>query len=223
MKKSKFYIVVTVILLNILAFGCGKDKTVVNLSDESKTSGNVLSGDEIDTEQKQNSNDEKSDDSDSKLYIYVSGAVKNPGVYCVSSETRVYQVIELAGGMTEKACKDYLNLAEKVYDGQQIKVITKSQYKQLQTASGNVNETKASGDNSDSQGSVTGGDSLQVNINKATVQELTSLPGIGETKAKAIVTYREEQGSFSTIEDIKNVSGIGDSTFANIKAMITVN
>lgn len=144
------------------------------------------------------------------IYVYLSGEVESPGVYKLENEARLYQAIELAGGMTKNAQKEYLNLAETVYDGQQIHILSKKEYKKSQEQDTDIVQ------NTDS-------DNALININTATPEELQSLSGIGETRAKAIIEYREKNGKFQTIEDIKNVSGIGDSTFENIQNDITVN
>lgn len=144
------------------------------------------------------------------IYVYLSGEVESPGVYKLENEARLYQAIELAGGMTKNAQKEYLNLAETVYDGQQINILSKKEYKKSQEQDTDIVQ------NTDS-------DNALININTATPEELQSLSGIGETRAKAIIEYREKNGKFQTIEDIKNVSGIGDSTFENIQNDITVN
>lgn len=144
------------------------------------------------------------------IYVYLSGEVESPGVYKLENEARLYQAIELAGGMTKNAQKEYLNLAETVYDGQQIHILSKKEYKKSQEQDTDIVQ------NTDS-------DNALININTATPEELQSLSGVGETRAKAIIEYREKNGKFQTIEDIKNVSGIGDSTFENIQNDITVN
>ena len=131
-------------------------------------------------------------------------------VYKLENEARLYQAIELAGGMTKNAQKEYLKLAETVYDGHQIHILSKKEYKKSQEQDTDIVQ------NTDS-------DNALININTATPEELQSLSGVGETRAKAIIEYREKNGKFQTIEDIKNVSGIGDSTFENIQNDITVN
>lgn len=145
-----------------------------------------------------------------QIYVYLSGEVESPGVYELENEARLYQAIELAGGMTKNAQKEYLNLAETVYDGQQIHIMSKKEYKNTQEQKTDIVQ------NIDS-------DNALIDINSATPEELQSLSGIGETRAKAIIEYRQKNGKFQTIEDIKNVSGIGDSTFENIQNDITVN
>ena len=119
----------------------------------------------------------------------------------------------MAGGLTKKAKQDLLNLAETVIDGQKIHVMSKKEYKRQNSVDDEDTKDGSSNDGSDDL----------VNINTASESQLTKLPGIGPSKAAAIVAYREENGMFSSVENIKNVSGIGDATFSNIESMITVN
>lgn len=139
------------------------------------------------------------------ICVYITGHVKNPGVYEISEGTRLYQLVELAGGFTEEAAEDYLNLAACVRDGDKITVYSKE-------------ETEDAGisDSMDSSRE------LCVNINTADKETLMTLPGIGESKADAILRYREENGSFSSIEDIMNISGIKQGAFDKIKDLITI-
>ena len=112
--------------------------------------------------------------------------------------------------MTKAAKKDYINQAETVADSHNINIITKKQYKKLIS-----NEKNQNNDNKTGSG--------KININSADVAELTGLSGIGEAKAKAIIQYRNENGNFTNIEDIKKVSGIGDALFKKISNEITAN
>ncbi len=141
---------------------------------------------------------------DRSIYAYVCGAVANPDVYRLDEGTRIYEAIELAGGCIDGADMTSLNLADKIADGQ--KVYVPMEGEAVTVSSGNV---------SDAAGS-------KININTATVSELTSLPGIGESRANDIVNYRTKNGFFGTIEDIKNVSGIKDAAFEKIKDYIKV-
>ena len=144
------------------------------------------------------------------IFVDIDGAVKNPGVYKVSEGTRLFQVIDLAGGLTEDASTDSLNRAEAVYDGQKITVYSSDTEGYSQDdMGGGVPAEKG----------ITGG---KVNINTADSVTLQTIPGIGPSKAARIIEYRESQGRFKKIDDIKNVTGIGDMTFENIKDYITV-
>lgn len=145
-----------------------------------------------------------------EIFVDIDGAVNKPGVYKVSEGTRLFQVIELAGGLTDGASTQSLNRAEAVYDGQKITVYSSDTegYSQDDT-DGGVPAEKG----------ITGG---KVNINTADSVTLQTIPGIGPSKAARIIEYRESQGRFKKIDDIKNVTGIGDMTFENIKGYITV-
>ena len=130
--------------------------------------------------------------------VYVCGEVNDPGVYHLPNKSRVCDAIESAGGMTDDAGRDFWNLASEVYDGQMIYVPTKEEVE-----SGSV--PKQDTENTD----VSSGDSSKININTASKEELMTLAGIGESKADNIIKYRQENGSFSAVEDLTNVSGIG--------------
>ena len=132
----------------------------------------------------------------------IDGAIKNPGVYKVSEGTRLFQVIELAGGLKENASTESLNRAETLYDGQKITIYSTD----TQNYEESPNDTKNG----------------RVNINTADSITLQTIPGIGPSKAERIIDYRNTEGKFKKIEDIKNVTGIGDATFENIKDYITV-
>ena len=144
------------------------------------------------------------------IFVYVCGAVVNEGVYELEAGSRVYEAIDSAGGMTEEAAGEYLNLAEMVSDGERIYVPTEEELDE-----GSIS-ISIPGDSSEES---TGG---LVNINTASADQLMTLSGIGEKKAEDIISYRNSNGNFGSIEDIKNVSGIGDSTFEAIKDSITV-
>ena len=142
------------------------------------------------------------------------GIIKsNPGVGYYIVSTRVpfkHNIFLLFNEFNEFKEDIYNSFMETVYDGQQIHILSKKEYKKSQEQDTDIVQ------NTDS-------DNALININTATPEELQSLSGVGETRAKAIIEYREKNGKFQTIEDIKNVSGIGDSTFENIQNDITVN
>lgn len=144
------------------------------------------------------------------ICIYVCGAVENPGVYELQPDARLYQAIEAAGGMLDMAAFSYLNQAELLADGQKVYVPTEEE---MQARAELPEET------AEAAGSAAAG---LVNINTASKEELMILPGIGESKASNIVAYRENNGSFKKIEDIKNISGIGEATFEKLKALICI-
>lgn len=184
------------------------------------------------------------------FYIEVKGAVKKPGVYLVNSNNIVDDVIKLAEGFTKKAYTKNINLSKKVSNELVIYVYTESEYKKLNekeqviikeecicpsyeitdcTNSGNslvVPDSNITNDNDitidieDKEENNSSTNSL-ININTAPLEELMTLSGVGESKAKAIIAYREKT-KFNSIDEIKNVSGIGEAAFEKIKDNITV-
>lgn len=142
------------------------------------------------------------------IFVHVCGAVKKPDVYKLKEGTRIVEAIRLAGGLTKNAAGDLINQAAILTDGQQLYIPT-------------VNEAGDSGrNNSTSSGTI---QSDKVNINTANEEELMTLTGIGEAKAKSIIDYRQANGGFKNIEDIKNIDGIKESVFNKISDKITVN
>lgn len=143
------------------------------------------------------------------IKVYVTGEVKNQGVIELEQGSRIVDAIEKAGGQTEEANLKNVNLAYELEDGQKIYIPNKSEE--------NTNEITDDG--------ITGIDSKEndtININKADEKELQELNGIGESLASSIIKYREDNGKFKNIEDLKNVPGIGESKFSNIKEKIKV-
>lgn len=141
------------------------------------------------------------EEEESLVYVYVCGQVVSPGVYELSEDARVKDAIEVAGGMTEAAALTYLNQAEHLKDGQKIYVPTSEEIEREEQASA------ADG---------------KVNLNTAQLQELMTLSGVGESKAQAIIQYRETQGAFTSIEDIMKIDGIKEGVFNRIKDKIKV-
>jgi len=140
-----------------------------------------------------------------KVYIHICGAVKKPGVYAFKKEPRVVEVVKKAGGFTKKADKTSINQAQIVGDGTQL-VISKKTKKTKEEQPIGSDSTQAD----------------KVNINTASQQELMTLSGIGESKADAIISYRESNGAFRKTEDIMNIPGIKEGVFSKIKESITV-
>jgi competence protein ComEA len=158
------------------------------------------------------------EESQSTLYVQVSGAVVSPGVYALPEGSRVYEALAMAGGMTQDACDLYLNQAVKLSDGERIYIPTAEE-----VADGDFDADGAGLWSNVGSVESTGSYAGLVNINTASADVLMTLQGIGETRAQAIIAYRQEHGTFSSKEDIKNVSGIGDSIYAGIADSITVD
>ena len=146
-----------------------------------------------------------------KVCVYVCGAVQSPGVYELKEGARIADAIEAAGGMTKKAQPDGFNLAEKLQDGQMIDVLTKKEAKER--AQKNSMQTVEQDETSEDPDG-------KINLNSATKEELMRIPGIGETRAQSILSYRMEHGNFSRIEDIMCVEGIKEGLFERMKEYI---
>lgn len=144
--------------------------------------------------------------------VHVCGAVERPGVYELPQGSRIYQAIECAGGLSNEADPNYLNQADFVSDGEKVYVPTREEVAEMDSPLQNVV----------TQSGETGAPSGLVNLNTASEEQLCTLPGIGSSKAKSIIAYREEHGSFDRIESVMNVAGIKDGLFQKIKAYITV-
>ena len=161
------------------------------------------------------------------VYIHVCGLVCTPGVYGLPAGSRVYEAIEAAGGFSEAAVPDYLNLAQVLEDGMKIQVPDREQAEEWKarglTQSGiSMGGGTAGVQTSGRTGSGEGGSKARVNLNTASREELMTLRGIGASRADDIIHYRQEFGGFKSIEDIMNVSGIKDAAFEKIKDSITV-
>ena len=140
-----------------------------------------------------------------KMYVDISGCVVNPDIYQVDEGMRLFDVINLAGGLTEDADRNGFKQAEQVTDGEKIVIPSKD---------GEIT--------SYSQGSGSTGQGGKININSADSAALQQIPGVGPSTAGKIIDYREQNGRFKSKEDIKNVSGIGDKTYDKLEDMITV-
>ncbi len=165
------------------------------------------------------------------IAVHVIGAVPRPGLYEFAEGARVQDAIDAAGGLLAQASVEALNLAAPLEDGKQLvvpfadgtEVTTASEEGQVVLPSSTESEVSPPFDfSSESETPVAESNGELVNLNTATLDELNSLPGIGPTLAQRIIDYRTQNGNFSTIEDLMNVSGIGVSTFEEIKNLITV-
>ena len=229
-KKNKiiyiFICIIIVILCVIILFFLDK-------KDESSEDYNYLeiSEESINSNTTENNNTEVQNN----IYIHIMGEVKNPGVVIAKEGDRIKDIIEKAGGTTEKADLKNINLAYKVEDGQKINIpnidenknenVLQEKDDEKNKSTKNVNHiTKSSGTNVivDGNNNDDESKSSKVNINTATQTELETLNGIGPSTASKIIKYRNEKGKFKKIEDIKNVSGIGEAKFKKIEADIVV-
>ncbi len=193
MSKKKKKILIILIFITFISV------KVINLAFDNFNKKEDLNNEVIDNEEKI----EK--EPLNKVYIDIEGAVLNPGMYEVDEGLRLGEVIEIAGGLTH-ANTSCINLAAKISDEQYIKIPSEEEKCEKENnLSQNSEETKG-----------------LININTADQAQLETLTGIGKTRAQDIISYRNENGNFSTKEDLKNVSGIGDATYDKIKDQITI-
>ncbi|MER2132068.1 MAG: helix-hairpin-helix domain-containing protein [Carnobacterium inhibens] len=166
--------------------------------------------------------DHVSESSVEKIYVDVKGAVYLPGVYEVTSDMRLIDAVDLAGGFSEEADQTPVNLSLKLADQMVIFIPKLGDSETLQTDQETQVASMEENVITVPEGSSEPNASTKVNINLADASELQKLSGIGEKKAEQIVTYRQDNGSFQKIEELKNVSGIGEKTFEAIQSSITV-
>lgn len=197
MKRKKW---ITVILVILSLTACrGKDSAVIIPIGEEITSDT----EHRDEEMAENADIDVSEDVTGTIFVYVCGAVNNPGVVELPAGSRADDALQAAGGLAENACEDYVNLAARISDGEKLYFPDREEaqaWEQEQRA-------KASG---------------LVNINTAGQELLMTLPGIGESRANDIIDYREKNGLFQTIRDIQNVPGIKESIYEKIQDRIEV-
>jgi len=151
-----------------------------------------------------------------ELVVYVCGAVRRPGVYHLAGGARVADLLAAAGGAAARAELQAVNLAARLIDGQQVVVPERG-------AGGVAAAPAAAGAaTSGSAGAGSGAATAPVNLNTATAEELDALPGVGPATAQKIIDYRTANGGFKSVDDLKNVAGIGDAKFATLQPLVTV-
>lgn len=223
MKKCNIYSIL--IAFSLLFFcGCGK-KEKLSLYDTTEittmaSAEKSLKEEQPTTAEKEAELQETKAGTSQKILVHICGAVCNPGVYELDAGSRLHQLVEKAGGMSGEAQSDYLNLAAILSDGQKIQVPTKEEVKNgvfMPMMGSNVENSTGAGQGIDSSGKET-----LVNINTAGEEQLLTLPGIGESKAKSIIAYRNEHSGFSRKEDIMNITGIKQAVYDKIKDKICV-
>lgn len=164
------------------------------------------------------------------IIVDIKGEIKKPGVYNIKVGSRVNDLINEAGGLSKNANTRFINLSKRLEDGEVIVIYSNKEINdakkndKLEVSAPCVCEEVKNDAcyNDNNTNNKTNNSSKIVNINTASIQELTVLNGIGESKAKAIVNYRDKNGKFKTIKDIMNVSGISETLFSKIKDYITV-
>ncbi len=217
MKKCKIIIFIMILLFSIYKIIDNKNLDIKDnvyivsqseVREEESISNNI--SDEKDNKEKEQIKIENTNKK--TITVFISGEVKNPGVVAIDAEKRLSDAVNELGGTTENADLNKVNLAMKLKDESHY-IIPKI------------------GDNSESHNKETFENNIEndlndknnlININAASIQELDALPGVGEATANKIVNYREEKGKFNSIEEIKNVNGIGDKKYEELKTLISI-
>ncbi len=245
MKKRRLWMLAFLVCL-IWTAGCASSGAVYELSAESGSAGIDSSGAVGDLEAAEadagaaDVSGAKDDDADGKvenrdtqdgsglkeaasppqIWVYICGAVANPGVYALPEGSRVYEAVETAGGFLEDADTKSLNQAQLLADGQQITVYTTEEVQTgradpyANAPAGGADAAAGARENAAMAG--------KVNLNLADKEQLMTLPGIGEARAEEILRYRQEHGGFSSIEEIQQISGIKEKMFEKIRDYIAV-
>lgn len=209
--------IVFAVVFSLAFVGCNKTEEMILLNENELLTTNEVP--QID-----NNNESMALDSETiqepSFVVFVCGEVNNPGVYEIESDGRLIDAIEAAGGYTDNAAVELLNLAKSLSDGEKIYVPSNDE---VLASKESDSPLEFALDNGLSGGTdISGGASKKININKATEEELMTLTGIGAAKAKAIIAYREENGGFNKIEDLMNIRGIKDGMFNKVKDNICV-
>lgn len=237
--RKKLMVLIAVVML-IMQTGCTSASTEVVLESVAETSAfespQEISAPAVDKSDGSFPGEEKEDASDAaaseslntQVVVYVCGAVKSAGVYELEAGSRLDDAVKAAGGFGDEADRTYVNLAAPCEDGIKLYIPTVAEVEEMMEGSGNgsLSGTDESGGISGGfsafEGKAAAADNGLININTATKEELTSLPGIGAGYADRIISYRSDKGAFKSIEDIMKVSGIKEKLFSKIKDKITV-
>lgn len=169
-------------------------------------------------QEKNNIEDKNSGDEEEYIKVDIKGAINKPMVYSINKDKRVSDLIDLAGGLKENADTLRLNLSKKLNDEEVIYVYEKGE----EDKSNILNMSIQKNDSSDDKGGNKDSGKNKININTASLEELKTLPGIGEAKATSIIEYREENNGFKSIDDLKNISGIGDKTISKFADKVDI-
>lgn len=212
-RKDKIIFAGVIFLAFLVAnfFSNGSFNSLFNKDEDEVITSSSIEENNVD----KNKLEESSDDLSSQdKKVYISGEILNSGVYDIKDGDRLDDLVKRAGGFTEKADINSINLALRLEDQMKIYIPNIDENQNIDTDNINLAVSAVTSNVSSSQGQ-------KVNLNLASKEELMSLPNIGEKRAQAILDYRQEN-KFTKIEDIKNVSGIGDKYFEAMKDLITV-
>lgn len=216
-KQKVIFIIILIFMIGVIVYYIYS--TLSNYNEETFTNNseeeflmNSQNGEEL-----KNNNSE-----DNKILIHISGCVKNNTVVSLPEGSRINDAIEAAGGLTNDADLTNINLAYILEDGEKIYIPKKGEEVEEESYTSAVTSKTSAEQTGKSNTKSSSTKTSKININKATQTDLETIPGIGPSTALKIIDYREKNGKFNSIEDIKNVSGIGDAKYEKMKDYITV-
>jgi len=230
-------ITLVIITLGLITFMISLKQTSTNNYEDSANNKEILEENKKEEEQIATAEEKKEE----KIFVDIKGAIKKPGVYQVSIENIINDVIKLAGGLKANASTKYINLSKKVSNEMVITIFTNYQVSKMvnptneicKTTSENLSNCSESSiietENSSNKNTTNPNEEKNteesnnlVSLNKATKEELMTLTGIGESKADAIIEYRIKNNGFKKLEELMNISGIGEKAYSKIKDNITL-
>ena len=213
--KNKIIIAVGVIIIAITVgiyfYRTTKDDSEIEITEDNLTTNTAVEN-----------NNEIVEEENNTIVVHITGEINYPGVVVLKEGARVVDAIEAGGGETDEADLSSLNLAYMLSDGEKIYVPNKEETSQESQEREYITSAKDNSEQSEN-GAKSTGTNFKININTAKQEELTQITGIGDSTAKKIIEYRTQNGKFKSIEDIKNIPGIGDRKFNAMKEEITVN
>lgn len=224
-RKAIFTALIILIVLYRLIFGYTggifEKREKINSPQNTEASRVVDKGIE---KKENNSNAIIKNEENKKITVYISGAVANPGVITIETDKRLDDAVKKVGGFTKDADLERINLAMKVEDSQHYIIPEKGDDSQLTDSKQDLkgdNQLVGSQSSDTMKSNTNGSSNGKININLADQSQLETIPGVGPSTAKKIIDYREKEGKFSEVEDIKNISGIGDKKFENMQEYIS--
>lgn len=207
-------VIIIVVIAAVLIFGPKGEKNNNSLGNGKESRQKAVSEEQVKNDKETEAEkpaEKKYEEADNiRRYADISGCVVNPGIYSINRNTRLFELIASAGGLTEEADYNGFNQAEIVEDGDKIIIPSKADMENDNAGGYTVNQAAGI----DKEG--------KININTAGPEQLDEIPGVGPSTAERIIAYREENGRFHHIEDLMNISGIGPKTFDKMKDSITV-
>lgn len=217
MKRSFISVLAVMVFTAAVMASCGRAKEALVIRQPEETMEQTQK-EETDTEKKEEGELSRKEDSpqeEKRIWVDVGGAVKNPGVYQLKENARIFDAVNAAGGFLDTADIQWLNQAAAVKDGEKILVYTEEETRILKEQGEKPDSTVVSEQEENLE------ESSKVNLNTATLAQLQEIPGIGQVRAQAILDYREKAGRFDSIEQVQEVSGIKGKTFEKIAEYIS--